>query len=42
VKMRYFGNKLRNWCPPRGPGIAPSLSIIFSILNIEKKILSPF
>jgi hypothetical protein len=37
VKMGYFGNKLRNWGPPRGPGIAPSLSIIFPILNIAKE-----
>jgi hypothetical protein len=36
VKMGYFGNKFRNWGPPRGPGIAPSLSIIFPILNISK------
>jgi hypothetical protein len=36
VKMGYFGNKLRNWGPPRGPGISPSLSIIFPILNIAK------
>jgi hypothetical protein len=37
VKMGDFGNKLRNWGPPRGPGIAPSFSIIFPILNIAKK-----
>jgi hypothetical protein len=37
VKMGYFGNKLRNWGPPRGPRIAPSFSIIFPILNIAKK-----
>jgi hypothetical protein len=36
VKMGYFGNKLRDWGPPRGPGMAPSLSFIFPILNIPK------
>jgi hypothetical protein len=35
VKMGYFGNKWRNWSPPRGPGIAPRVSKIFPILNLE-------
>jgi hypothetical protein len=41
VIMGYFGNKLWNWGPPRGPGIAPSLSIIFPILNIAKADVIP-
>jgi hypothetical protein len=39
--MWYFGNKWRNWCPPRGPGIAPSVSKIFPILNLEKSVFIP-
>jgi hypothetical protein len=39
VKMGCFGNKLRNWGPPRGPGIAPSLSIIFPILTLSKSVV---
>jgi hypothetical protein len=36
VKMGHFGNKLRNWGPPGGPGMAPSFSIILPILNLAK------
>jgi hypothetical protein len=35
-KMGYFGNKWRNWGPPRGPEITPNVSITFPILFPEK------
>jgi hypothetical protein len=36
VKMGFFGNNWRNGGPPRGPGITPSVPIIFLILNLAK------
>jgi hypothetical protein len=33
-------NKWRNWDPTRGPGIAPSVSKIFKILNLSKSVFS--
>jgi hypothetical protein len=38
LKMGDFGNNWRNWGPPRGPGITPSISIIFTILNLSKSV----
>jgi hypothetical protein len=41
VKMGYFGNKWRNWSPPRGPAIASVVSKIFLSLNILKEDVPP-
>jgi hypothetical protein len=37
VKIGFIGNKWRNRRPPRGPGMAPSVSKIFLSLIISKE-----